>query len=58
MKRKTVERDFEAAVEKAIKFAKSPDAGYLPGCAVRPRTLDPCLHSCADPRSQRAAALL
>jgi len=31
MKRKTVERDFERAVEKAIKLAKSEDAAYLPG---------------------------
>lgn len=31
MKRKAVERDFEGAVEKAMKLAKSEDAGYLPG---------------------------
>jgi hypothetical protein len=31
MKRKTVERDFERAVEKAIKLAKSEGAAYLPG---------------------------
>jgi hypothetical protein len=31
MKRKTIERDFERAVEKAIKLAKSEDAAYLPG---------------------------
>jgi len=31
MKRKTVERDFERTVEKAIKLAKSEDAAYLPG---------------------------
>jgi hypothetical protein len=31
MKRKAVERDFERAVEKAIKLAKSEDAAYLPG---------------------------
>jgi hypothetical protein len=31
MKRKTVERDFEGAIEKAMKFAKSEDAAYLPG---------------------------
>src|SRR5206468_5286046 len=29
--RKTVERNFERAVEKAIKLAKSEDAAYLPG---------------------------
>jgi hypothetical protein len=31
MKRKTIERDFERAVEKAIELAKSEDAAYLPG---------------------------
>ena len=31
MKRKTVERDFERAVEKAIKLAKIEDSAYLPG---------------------------
>jgi hypothetical protein len=31
MKRKRVERDFEGAIEKAVKFAKSEDAAYLPG---------------------------
>ena len=31
MKRKTVERDFEGAIEKAMKLAKSEDAAYLPG---------------------------
>ena len=31
MKRKAVERDFEGAIEKAIKLAKSEDAAYLPG---------------------------
>lgn len=31
MKRKSVERDFELAVKKAKKLAKSTDANYLPG---------------------------
>jgi hypothetical protein len=31
MKRKTVERDFERATEKALQLAKSMDAEYLPG---------------------------
>ena len=31
MKRKRVERDFEGAIEKAVKLAKSEDAAYLPG---------------------------
>jgi len=31
MKRKSVERDFPLAIKKAKKFAKSKDAGYLPG---------------------------
>ena len=31
MKRKAVERDFEGAIEKAMKLAKSEDAAYLPG---------------------------
>ena len=31
MKRKAVEQDFEAALEKAMKLAKSQDAHYLPG---------------------------
>jgi hypothetical protein len=31
MKRKKVEGDFEAAIEKAVKLAKSEDAAYLPG---------------------------
>ena len=31
VKRKTVERDFVGAIEKALKLAKSEDAAYLPG---------------------------
>jgi len=31
LKRKTVERDFDRAIEKAMKLAKSKDADYLPG---------------------------
>jgi hypothetical protein len=31
MKRKRVESDFEGAIEKAVKLAKSEDAAYLPG---------------------------
>jgi hypothetical protein len=31
IKRKTVEKDFGTAVERAMEFAKSGDAGYLPG---------------------------
>jgi len=31
IKRKTVENDFEDAMERAMKLAKSPDAEYLPG---------------------------
>jgi hypothetical protein len=31
MKRKAVERDFDGALEQALKFAKSEDADYLPG---------------------------
>ena len=31
MKRKAVERDFQAALKQALKFAKSKDADYLPG---------------------------
>jgi hypothetical protein len=31
MKRKDVERDFDAAVEQALMFARSVDADYLPG---------------------------
>ncbi len=31
VKRKQIEDDFEAAIAKAIKLAKSPEAGYLPG---------------------------
>ena len=37
VKRKTVERDFERAVEKALQLAKSMDADYLPGwCGPAP----------------------
>jgi hypothetical protein len=31
IKRKTVERDFDRAMEKALRLAKSEGAGYLPG---------------------------
>jgi hypothetical protein len=31
MKRKVVERDFEAAIDRALQLAKSTSAGYLPG---------------------------
>jgi hypothetical protein len=31
LKRKAVDRDFERAIEKALKLAKSEDAAYLPG---------------------------
>ncbi|MER2249373.1 ParB-like protein [Methylorubrum podarium] len=31
LKRKAVERDFTAAMEDALRLAKAPDAGYLPG---------------------------
>jgi hypothetical protein len=31
VKRKLIERDFEQAMEHAMKFARSPDADYLPG---------------------------
>jgi hypothetical protein len=31
LKRKAVEKDFETAIEAALKLAKSLDAGYLPG---------------------------
>lgn len=31
IKRKTVEKDFNAAIERAMKLAKSPEADYLPG---------------------------
>jgi hypothetical protein len=35
IKRKAVERDFERALDQALKFAKSEDADYLPGwCGV------------------------
>ena len=38
MKRKAVERDFDAALEQALKLAKTEDAGYLPGwCGPVPR---------------------
>ncbi len=37
MKRKTVERDFDRAVEKAMALARSKDADYLPGwCGPSP----------------------
>ena len=37
MKRKMVERDFDAAMEKALALAKSKDADYLPGwCGPSP----------------------
>ena len=37
VKRKTVERDFDRALEMALKFAKSQDAIYLPGwCGPAP----------------------
>jgi hypothetical protein len=31
MKPKIVEMDFEAALEKGLRLAKSPEAAYLPG---------------------------
>jgi hypothetical protein len=31
IKRKAIEQDFAGALEKALRLAKSPDAGYLPG---------------------------
>ena len=31
IKRKSIEKDFDAALAKALKFAKTPDAAYLPG---------------------------
>jgi hypothetical protein len=31
LKRKTIERDFDRSMEKALQLAKSPEAGYLPG---------------------------
>jgi hypothetical protein len=31
LKRKTVERDFDHAIEQALELAKSTDANYLPG---------------------------
>jgi hypothetical protein len=31
MKRKTIERDFDAALDQALKLAKTEEAGYLPG---------------------------
>jgi hypothetical protein len=37
MKRKSVESNFDGALEKALQLAKSPDAGYLPGwCGPAP----------------------
>jgi len=37
MKRRAVERDFEHAIERALQFAKSSDANYLPGwCGPSP----------------------
>jgi hypothetical protein len=37
MKHKTVERDFDRAVEKALQLARSMEAGYLPGwCGPAP----------------------
>src|SRR6202050_1778252 len=37
MKRKTVERDFDRAVQKALQLARSMEAGYLPGwCGPAP----------------------
>ena len=38
MKRKTVEKDFKAALDEALKLAKGEDADYLPGwCGPVPR---------------------
>jgi hypothetical protein len=31
MKRRMVEREFERAIDKALRLAKSEDAAYLPG---------------------------
>ena len=31
MKRRTVEREFERAIEKALRLGKSENAAYLPG---------------------------
>jgi len=37
IKRKLVERDFDHAMEQALRLAKSPEAGYLPGwCGPAP----------------------
>jgi hypothetical protein len=37
VKRKTIESDFDRAMEDALEMAKSPDAGYLPGwCGPAP----------------------
>jgi len=37
MKRKSVESNFDGALEKALQLAKSPDANYLPGwCGPAP----------------------
>ena len=38
MKRKDVERDFDAAVEQALAIARTEDAGYLPGWCGPTRT--------------------
>jgi hypothetical protein len=39
VKRKAIEKDFDAALKTALKLAKSDDAGYLPGwCGVDPMT--------------------
>ena len=37
LKRKAVEKDFAASLRKALKFAKSEEAGYLPGWCGRVR---------------------
>jgi hypothetical protein len=38
MKRKRVEKDFDAALHEALALAKSEDADYLPGwCGMVPR---------------------
>jgi hypothetical protein len=31
IKRKAIEKDFEGAMERAMRFAKAPEASYLPG---------------------------
>ena len=39
LKRKMVERDFDRAVVEALRLAKSPQAGYLPGwCGPSPES--------------------